>query len=304
VEDDHAGDESSYSFFPVVTLGVIALSDSEKTEALTDTLETPFQPVADPSVPAVIEMVDVALRSYFLTPANEPKLTNPDEVQETIRGHKVGKAPGPNGIPNRVLVHLPQQAVSLLVFKAILHTHHFPSLWEHARVTSILKPEENPALPSSYRPINLSDMIGKLFAKILLARILHEVSERGLMRNEQFGFRPRHSTSLQLAHLIERLTRNFGEKRLTGAVSLEGAKAFETVWIDGTLYKLMLLNFPSYIVHTSSSYLWGRTFETSFQTATSSRHGMRAGVAQDGLIPLSSLVCMSTTCPHPRTTSS
>ena len=92
------GDESS----PLVTPGGIALSDSEKAEALADTLETQFQPVADPSVPAV-EMVDVALRSYFQTPASEPKLTNPDEVHKAIRGLKVGKAPGPNGIPNRGL---------------------------------------------------------------------------------------------------------------------------------------------------------------------------------------------------------
>ena len=61
-------------------------------------------------------------------------------------------------------------------------------------------------------------------------------------------------------------------------------KAFDTVWIDGLLYNLTLLNFPSYIVHTISSYLRGRTFEASFQTATSSRRDMRAGVAQGGLI--------------------
>jgi retron-type reverse transcriptase len=61
------------------------------------------------------------------------------------------------------------------------------------------------------------------------------------------------------------------------------AKAFDTVWIDGLLYKLTLLNFPSYIVHTIASYLRGRTFEASFQTATSSRRGMRAGMAQGGL---------------------
>jgi hypothetical protein len=148
------------------------------------------------------------------------------------------------------------------------------------------------------------DTIGKPFEKILLARILHVVNERGLMRDEQFGFRPRHSTSLQLARLVEKLTRNFGEKMLTGAVFLGVAKAFDTVWIDDLLYKLMLLNFPSYIVHTISSYLLDRTFEASFQTATSSRRGMRTVVALGGLIPLSSSVCMSTTCPHPRTTSS
>jgi hypothetical protein len=89
---------------------------------------------------------------------------------------------------------------------------------------------------------------------------------------------------LQLARHVESITRNFGEKRLTGAVFLDVAKTFDTVRIDGLLYKLTLLNFPSYIVHTISSYFRGRTFETSFQTATSSRRDMQAGVAQGGLI--------------------
>jgi hypothetical protein len=71
---------------------------------------------------------------------------------------------------------------------------------------------------------------------------------------------------------------NFGERRLTGAVFINLAKAVDTVWIDGLLYKLTLLNFPSYIFHTIS-YLRGRTFETFFHTDTSSRRIMRAGVA-------------------------
>jgi hypothetical protein len=201
--------------------------------------------VADTSVPADIETVEVALKSYFQAPASKPKLTDSDEVHEAIRGLKFGKAPGPNGIPNRALKHLPQRPVLLLVqiFNAIFLTHHFPSLWKHARVISILKPGKDPALPSSYRPISLLDVIGKLFDKILLARILREVSERGLMQDEQFAFRPGHSTSLQLARLVERITRNFDEKRPTGAVFLDVAKAFDTVWVDGLLYKLTLLNF-------------------------------------------------------------
>jgi len=92
-----------------------------------------------------------------------------------------------------------------------------------------------------------------------------------MMRDKKFRFRPRHSTSLQKARLVERITRNFVKKRLTGAVFLDVAKALESVWIDGLLYKLTLLNFPSNTVHTISSYLRGRTFQVSFQTATSSR---------------------------------
>jgi hypothetical protein len=50
---------------------------------------------------------------------------------------------------------------------------------------------------------------------------------------------------LQLARLVVRSTRNFGEKRLTGAVFFGVINAFDTVWIDGLLYKLTILNFPS-----------------------------------------------------------
>jgi len=53
-------------------------------------------------------------------------------------------------------------------------------------------------------------------------------------------------------------------KRLTGAVFLDVAKAFDTVWIGGLLYKLTLPNFPYYIVHTISSHLRDRTFEAFF----------------------------------------
>jgi hypothetical protein len=59
-----------------------------------------------------------------MAPAGEPKLTNPEEIQDTLKGLKVSKAPGPNRIPNSAFLHFPQRAISLLVliFNAILLT--------------------------------------------------------------------------------------------------------------------------------------------------------------------------------------
>ena len=48
----------------------------------------------------------------------------------------------------------------------------------------------------------------------------------------------------------------------------------------------MPLNFPSYIVHTILYYLMNSIYEESFQTDTSSRRGMLAGVDQGGLITI------------------
>jgi hypothetical protein len=58
-------------------------------------------------------------------------------------------------------------------------------------------------------------LLANSFEKILLTRVLREVNKRGLLRDEQFGFRPKHSTTLQLASLVERVNRNFDERRLT-----------------------------------------------------------------------------------------
>jgi hypothetical protein len=87
----------------------LALSDSERAEALADSLEAQFQPVDDPPDPAFTEMVDVAMRAYEYAPASEPTLTTPTEILKAIKGLKVGKALGPNGIPNSVLRHLPKR---------------------------------------------------------------------------------------------------------------------------------------------------------------------------------------------------
>jgi hypothetical protein len=113
----------------LVIPGGLALSDSEKAEALADSLEAQFQPVADPSDPAVIETVNVALRAYSYEPARETMLTDPAEVQDSIRSFRISKAPGPDGIPNRALKHLPQRVILLLVdlFNTILRTKYFPS---------------------------------------------------------------------------------------------------------------------------------------------------------------------------------
>jgi hypothetical protein len=95
--------------------GGLALSDSEKAEALANSLDAQFQSVNDTSSPAVLEVVNEAMRAYEYAPASELKLTSPSEVLEAINGLKVGKAPGPNGGPNRALSHLPKIPITFLM---------------------------------------------------------------------------------------------------------------------------------------------------------------------------------------------
>jgi hypothetical protein len=61
------------------------------------------------------------------------------------------------------------------------------------------------------------------------------------------------------------MSKNFGEKWLTGAVCFDVSKAFNTALFDGLLYKLSLI-FASYLVKTLSSYpIVGRSKRPSKQ---------------------------------------
>jgi hypothetical protein len=90
--------------------------------------------------------------------------------------------------------------------------------------------------------------------------------------------------TLQLARLFDRGNRNFDERRLIRAVFLDVAKAIDKVWVKGPVYKVIVLNFPSYLVKSIFSYRDCQTFQTAFHSATPTCRGMRAGVAQGGLV--------------------
>jgi hypothetical protein len=61
VENDKASDESFHFCAALQVPGGLALSDSEKEQALGDRLEVQIQPVDDPSDPAVTETVNEAV---------------------------------------------------------------------------------------------------------------------------------------------------------------------------------------------------------------------------------------------------
>jgi hypothetical protein len=169
------------------------------------------------------------------------------------------------------------------VLNAVLRRQYFPPASKHARVISALKTGKDPTLLSSYRPINLLDTVGKLFDKILFTWVLREVNERGLLHDKQFGFRPRLTTTLQPARIVERVHRNFDERKLTGAVFCMWLKPSTPISQRPPLQDYYP-KLPCCLVKTVPSYLHCRTFQTSFQSATSTRCSIRAGVAQSELV--------------------
>ncbi|GBP24962.1 Probable RNA-directed DNA polymerase from transposon X-element [Eumeta japonica] len=103
----------------------------------------------------------------------------------------------------------------------------FRTSWKEAVVKGIPKPGKPRDLPASYRPISLLSVLGKLFEKMLKTRLSDHLIGKGLIINEQFGFRPNHFCPQQALRLIEYISDGFEVKRNTVAVFFDVAKAFD-----------------------------------------------------------------------------
>ncbi|GBP67563.1 Probable RNA-directed DNA polymerase from transposon BS [Eumeta japonica] len=94
-----------------------------------------------------------------------------------------------------------------------------------------------------------------MYEKILKTRLSDYLFGKGLIINEQFGFRPNHSCPQQALRLVEYITEGFKTKKRTVAVFFDVAKAFDRVWHAGLIHKLYLLKVSDRLVLTIYNYL-------------------------------------------------
>jgi hypothetical protein len=90
------------------------------------------------------------------------------------------------------------------------------------------KPGKDPKFPQNLRPISLLSTTSNLFEKVILKALQKHTDERGMLNAKQFGFRARHSTTLQCMRPKDHVTLRFNNKMSTAAVFLDAEKVFDT----------------------------------------------------------------------------
>lgn len=234
-----------------------------------------FQNNPGPHLPEVADSITQ------LTDKNLPALgyyVSPQEVHEIIKRLPPAKAPGEDGITNKALKHLPKTAVVLLasIYTSCFRHCYFPEQWKKAQIVMIPKPMKNHLLPENHRPISLLNTMAKIFEKIILKKLTTHLK----IRKEQHAFRPGHSTTTQLVTLVDDLTQKSQAKQKTVAVFLDVAKAFDRVWHQGLIHKLMRADVPLPVVKLIYSFLRNRTFQVKVKNQLSSLCNIEAGVPQ------------------------
>lgn len=160
-----------------------------------------------------------------------------DDILVLISRLKTKKSPGYDNIPCLAIKNLPIEAVSFLcrLYNSCFKLGYFPSSWKIGKVIAVAKPGKDKSLPSSYRPITLLPIIGKLFEKFILERLLEHDSENNILIPQQFGFRSKHSTTQQILRITETVSLRFNKDKSTAMTLLDIEKAFDSVWHNALL---------------------------------------------------------------------
>lgn len=80
------------------------------------------------------------------------------------------------------------------------------------------------------------------------------------LQDEQFGFKVGASTDFQRFRVTEAIRDGFERKEIVGAVFLDLASAFDTVWKAGLVKKMRGIGLSTALVRLIESYLSGREF--------------------------------------------
>uniref|UniRef100_A0A2S2PH29 Putative RNA-directed DNA polymerase n=1 Tax=Schizaphis graminum TaxID=13262 RepID=A0A2S2PH29_SCHGA len=212
------------------------------------------------------------------------KHTSPSEVKNIISKLRNNKSPGHDLITNTITKKLPKKAILLLtyIYNGILRLSYIPSTWKYSVIILIHKPGKPPNIPSSYRPISLLPTFSKILEKIIIKRIYSILNGKNIIPNAQFGFRSNHSSLHQIHRIVDNIASSLEQKNFCSGVFLDVAQAFDRIWHEGLLYKLLFLPTPLYL--TLKSFLTNRSFVVRCEEEYSNIHTIRAGVPQGSIL--------------------
>ncbi|GBP08695.1 Probable RNA-directed DNA polymerase from transposon X-element [Eumeta japonica] len=253
-----------------------ARSDCEKGNLFADHLKTVFTPNACADV--------VDLPSTVSSPPH-PVTFEFREVQNVIANLNPKKAPGIDGISNKMMIELPRVAVRILlfIFNAMLRLEYFPNNWKVAVVKMIPKPGKDLTKAESYRPISLLPTMSKLFEKLLVTKLSPILAERNCIPDHQFGFRRQHSTIEQTHRLVQVIRSAFEQKSYCSALFIDVSQAFDKVWHEGLILKLKL-HLPTNIVKLLENYITSRKFVVKEGEFVSLPEYIASGVPQGSIL--------------------
>ena len=144
-------------------------------------------------------------------PDSPPEMINTMYITEDMVRHHIGQArrgaaAGPDDIPMEVFFVAKEILIEPLtaLYNIVTQSGEVPKCFRTARVKMLYKKGEKSVM-SNYRPLSMSNHIGKIWERIINERLMTHFESNKIFSEGQHGFRPGRGTTTNLTLLWEKI---------------------------------------------------------------------------------------------------
>src|SRR6267154_314074 len=172
------------------------------------------------------------------------ELFSRSEFEFALKSVSIHSAPGTDLISNIFLVKSPEVIKNYLmkIINLIWKTGDIPTIWKTSIIKPVLKPNKKSSELNSYRPISLTSNSSKIMEKMIVNRLSWYLEKNNLINGNQAGFRKGFCTSDPIIRLKYEADHAVKSGNITVAVLIDFTSAFNLLWVNGLLIKMMDLN--------------------------------------------------------------
>ncbi|KAJ4430663.1 hypothetical protein ANN_19253 [Periplaneta americana] len=198
-----------------------------------------------------------------------------EEVNSVINKLDDKKTPGLDALSANIVKNVHNCCPDLFVniFNKCLELHTFPDHWKIAAVRIISKPHCTDKLTASaFRPICLLPVMGKVFEKLIIDRIMYHMHSNNLLNTNQYGFIPQKSTEDAVLNVVNWAKEVLANKQIGLLISLDIKGAFDNAWWPMILLQLKRKECPRNLYKLIKNYFCNRKAQLTLGLKTVSKH--------------------------------
>lgn len=210
------------------------------------------------------------------------------ELTHIIQNIRTRITPGTDNITSSLVKNIFSQCPSLIlnIYNACLMYSYYPKQWKESRVILIPKPNKPLHLPSSYRPICVNSILGKVLEKLVCTRLYHFLHTNHLLHSKQYGFTHKVSATAALVQIKNTILTEIEAHNKPIIISLDISNAFNTLWTPFVLAYLKRHNIPRNLYLLLQTILTDRTIIYPTQSTPVTLHAPMGSPQGSPLSPL------------------
>lgn len=168
--------------------------------------------------------------SHYTPSDSEPAFTE-NELRLAIYSFHKHKAPGRDNIDHIITrkIFTDQPHLLLTMYNSLLRINYFPREWKVGELVYFLKGNKDPTQATSYRPISLLPIFGKIFEKLLLRRLQHKIHHSTWLLPNQHGFQENRSIETAIADLFSKIEILKQSEKYITLLSVDFGNAFDSL---------------------------------------------------------------------------